>query len=86
MIIPYVEMEQFTFESVIFRWLRHERSGKCFLTQCWGTDEIKRPFAFPLFINVINTTRPVRTVKLLNETQNIWALDLSDWKIWITLE
>ena len=31
----------------------------------------------------INTARPV---KLLNETQNIWASDLSDRKIWITLE
>jgi hypothetical protein len=27
--------------SVIFRWLRHERSGKCFLTHCWGPDEIR---------------------------------------------
>jgi hypothetical protein len=26
---------------VIFRWLRHKRSGKCFLTHCWGPDEIK---------------------------------------------
>jgi hypothetical protein len=33
-----------------------------------------------------NTAKPVRTVKLLNETQNIWASDLSDWKILITLE
>jgi hypothetical protein len=28
----------------------------------------------------------IRTVKLLNETQNIWASDLSDRKILITLE
>jgi hypothetical protein len=28
-------------KSVIFRWLRHERSGKCFLTHCWGPDEIR---------------------------------------------
>jgi hypothetical protein len=28
----------------------------------------------------INTVRPVRMVKLLNETPNIWALDLSDRK------
>jgi hypothetical protein len=31
----------------------------------------------------INT---VRTVKLLNGTQNVWASDLSDWKILIKLE
>jgi hypothetical protein len=29
----------------------------------------------------INTARPVTTVKLLNGTQNIWALYLSDRKI-----
>jgi hypothetical protein len=34
----------------------------------------------------INTTRRVRTVKLLNETQNVWASDLSDRKILIQLE
>jgi hypothetical protein len=34
----------------------------------------------------INTAKPARTVKLLNETQNIWASDLSDRKILITLE
>jgi hypothetical protein len=28
----------------------------------------------------INTARLVRTVKMLNGTQNIWALDLSDRK------
>jgi hypothetical protein len=33
-----------------------------------------------------NTAKPVRTVKLLNETQNIWASDLSDWKFLVTLE
>ena len=26
--------------SVIFRWLRYESSGKCFLAHCWGPDEI----------------------------------------------
>ena len=26
---------------VIFRWLRHERSRKCFLTHCRGPDEIR---------------------------------------------
>ena len=29
----------------------------------------------------INTARPVRTAKLLNGTQNVWASDLSDRKI-----
>jgi hypothetical protein len=29
----------------------------------------------------INTPRPVRTVKLVNGTQNVWASDISDRKI-----
>ena len=34
----------------------------------------------------INTAKPDKTVKLLNETQNIWASDISNRKILITLE
>ena len=41
----------------------------------WSTLDVRRPRALS-----INTARPVRTVKLLNETQNIWASDLSDQK------
>ena len=33
----------------------------------------------------LNMAKPVRTVKLLNEIQNIWASDLSNGKILITL-
>ena len=39
-----------------------------------------------LSIKSINTARPVRTVKLLNGTQNVWTSGQSNPKVWINFD
>ena len=53
-----------------------------FAEQC-QTSLNKKTHIYGAFLNM---AKPVRTVKLLNEIQNIWASDLSNGKILITLE